>query len=786
MIKLLASIYDPLGVLNPIVVTFKVFFQKLCLSKLGWDEHLDGDLLKEWNVIIDGLSDASDICVPRIYADMSRDVDCVELHGFADASVKAYGCCIYMRVKYVDGSVVSCLVCAKSRVAPIKKMTVPRLELCGAVLLSKLMANVYSCFASCIELLKVFCWVDSSIALSWINAESKVFVPFVQRRVEKCRDLSDARKCVGWFHVRSEDNPADIVSRGVLGCEIVNNDFWFKGPEFLLNSNIDLNGHNVDITNDEFLTSFTNNEVITGESFDMQLVFDVGKYESFEKLVRITAYVNRFIGNIDIKKREKITSNILIPSELIKARMMWFEYIQRRDEKGNRNFKQLASDLRFEKVNNVIRCMGRLENAPLPYETKHPIYIPKESKIAELLVLQYHKLALHGGVKDTLNLLRSKYWIPKARNMIRSLIHRCTICRRYEGKSYSYPQSPALPEYRLYGEFAFKNIGVDYAGPLHVRNIYGNDKQMYKAWIVIITCASTRAICLDLVPDCSAATFILSFKRFISRRGVPSLVISDNGTQFASEQTQLFTLTKGIKWKFNLPLAPWWGGIFERMVRTTKRCLKKVLGNARINFDEMLTLLFEIEMVINNRPLTFIYEDPGSVPLTPNHLLFGRNLNIQASDCDNENNEVIEIDLHKRHKAVSFILNCYIKRWKHEYLTELREFHKSKKGASEPLISVGDVVIIHDENKVRSLWPVGIVENIIPSNDGAIRGVSVRHITESGRSNVIKRPVNKLYPLECIKASTQENNLDSCINIKFINEDDIELVKTIQHPGGGC
>ena len=127
VIKLLASIYDPLGVLNPIVVTFKVFFQKLCLSKLGWDEHLDGDLLKEWNVIIEGLSDASDICVPRIYADMSRDVDCVELHGFADASVKAYGCCIYMRVKYVDGSVVSCLVCAKSRVAPIKKMAVPRL-----------------------------------------------------------------------------------------------------------------------------------------------------------------------------------------------------------------------------------------------------------------------------------------------------------------------------------------------------------------------------------------------------------------------------------------------------------------------------------------------------------------------------------------------------------------------------------------------------------------------------------------------------------------------------------
>ena len=250
-----------------------------------------------------------------------------------------------------------------------------------------------------------------------------------------------------------------------------------------------------------------------------------------------------------------------------------------------------------------------------------------------MVIIDAHKEVKHNGVKETLNYLRTEFWIPRCRNLIRKIIHECFICKYFEGKCYDYPESPALPSFRVQMDYAFTYTGIDLAGPFLVKNIYTKsiNESMHKCWMILYTCANSRNIYLDLVPDCSAEACVSALKRFISSRGAPKLFISDNGSNFVSNDVQEFVASKFISWSFNPQAAPWTGGFFERMIKSVKRCLKKVLFNSRLTYEELQTVLKEIENVINNRPLVFLYDEINDNVLTPNKLLFGRNLPVVAA-----------------------------------------------------------------------------------------------------------------------------------------------------------
>ena len=164
---------------------------------------------------------------------------------------------------------------------------------------------------------------------------------------------------------------------------------------------------------------------------------------------------------------------------------------------------------------------------------------------------------------------------------------------------------------------------MDFAGPLYVKNIYKSKGEMFKCYIVLFTCASTRAIHVELGPDLTASSFIRVLKRFFGR-GLPNLFISDNGKTFKDGKVKKFVLNLNIDWKFNVPTASWWGGFFEICVKLVKRCLKKVLGDARLSYEELETVLIETEGVLNSRPLTYVYNELSEGPLTPSYLVIGR------------------------------------------------------------------------------------------------------------------------------------------------------------------
>jgi len=323
--------------------------------------------------------------------------------------------------------------------------------------------------------------------------------------------------------------------------------------------------------------------------------------------------------------------------------------------------------------------------------------------LTRLYIERAHKLALHWGVRATLAELRSKYWVPQARKQIRQIKGRCVTCRRYDGKAYPTPVTAVLPKFRVSEARPFERVGVDFAGPLYVKK----GRLEVKVCICLFTCAVSRAIHLEMVENLSVSDFMLCFRRFTGRRGVPGLIVSDNAKTFqaaklfvrrlmASDEALSYFENRNVEWKFNLSRAPWWGGFFERMVGCVKRTLYKTLRNSKLSSCELYTTLIEIEGTINNRPLTYAYDETDAEMLTPAHLMYGYRFDMIPDDVKDEEDET---SIQKRHRYLANKRRHYWNRWRSEYLTSLREHHKMKDNKSARTVQVGDVVIVVDESK---------------------------------------------------------------------------------------
>ena len=256
---------------------------------------------------------------------------------------------------------------------------------------------------------------------------------------------------------------------------------------------------------------------------------------------------------------------------------------------------------------------------------KYPIFLPHDSKFSELIVADAHELVFHQRVRATLTEVRSRYWITQCRKLVRKMLNNCMICKFIDAKPFLLPAPPEFPDYRVEIAPPFTNIGIDHLGPLWVKEIYENSEiAMHKAYVALTSCCVSRMVHLELQPNLQADTFVRTLKRIFSRVGTPSFIISDNHKTFKSKKVRDFVKRLSIRWKFILPLAPHWGGFYERMNGIIKRALQKTLKNSKLTYEELETVIVQIECVINSRPISYIYEDDLAEPLTPSHLLYKR------------------------------------------------------------------------------------------------------------------------------------------------------------------
>ena len=720
-----------------------MLFQALCLDGTSWDDPLTGSLLDSWKQIINDLQAMKPIRVPRCYFSyFSHDGPSYELHGFSDASSKAYAAVVYMRSAHQNGKIEVALVASKTRVAPMKRQSIPRLELLGATILARLMNSIQRALSPLPLTLECFYWTDSYTVLCWVR-NNKSWKPYVQHRVNEIRKLTDVDS---WKFCPGEKNPADLPSRGIRGPDLAQTETWWNGAEFLKsskekwpsepgNTEIDENEANVEVMKPKAPSLITRSLTGVSETVaspNIEAVIDCHRYSSKTRLLRVTARVMRFINNI---RGCRVASDDLTVDELKTAEKLWVSSIQassfkdevrclsRINEKEPILVKQL--DL-FKDQENIIPCRGRINESSLSLSEKQPILLPSKHPFTDLIILDHHKI-VHNGIKETLNSIREKYWIVRGREAVKRMVRRCVICKKFEGKAFNTPKVAPLPASRVSDSPPFTNTGVDFAGPLFVTDRSQNEtERTSKAYVCLWTCASTRAVHLELVPN-------LTVKRIVR-----------------AKEIQQYLINKGVTWDFIIERAPWQGGFWERMVGITKRCLRKAVGRESLSFEEMRTVLIEIEATLNNRPVTYLYHDEQGIsyPLSPASLIYGRTIATTPNDKQFEIGCTHQ-SLTRRQKYHRRLLSEFTNQWRKEYLQSLRESSRASKGSTDNVINVGEVVLLKDDKSARSLWKLAKIEELIPSRDNEIRVAKVRVVnSDKGRSVMLRRPLQHLIPLE--------------------------------------
>ncbi|KAG6454118.1 hypothetical protein O3G_MSEX008494 [Manduca sexta] len=740
----ISKLFDPLGWLAPLSTKLKIIFQNVWLSNISWDDQLPENIKTEWEKVKQDINNLNKLQIPRwIY---TKECHKIELHGFCDSSIKAYACVIYGKIN--DGDKISIpLLVAKTRLVPVgKKISLPRLELSGALLLSRLMSKVKQCLSN--YQTEVYGWSDSMVVLGWLSGDPGRWKTFVANRVQEIINIMP-RSC--WRYIKSEHNPADCASRGITALQLIEHNLWWQGPSLLQNNCYKEIQQQYFTWYQEVKKAKHVNvaEHVTENSIIYQLL---SKYSSFNKVIRILSWILR------LKYKPEHKQSFLSISELRRSRNIIIKNVQEatfakeiislRDSNKFPTKSTINQLNPFLDKNNILRVGGRLRNTHLDPEMKHPIIIPGHCRLAELLIDQSHELTFHGGARLTSAFLRHKYWIIGGNNIVKKRLRGCVTCKRHDPVKHNQIMGD-LPAARTTPTRPFYHTGVDYTGFVDVKSNKGRGVKTSKGYIAVFVCMVTKAVHLELVSDLSSSSFLSALRRMAARRGTPRHIYSDNGTNFVGASrtinqeyldlkstldSSFFTAITEmeIQWHFNAPSWPSAGGLWEAAVRSLKYHLKRVIGEQKLTFEEYSTLLAQLEACLNARPLCTLTEDPGDLNyLTPSHFLAsGPTLTIMETERDHRT----------RWQLTQKIFDDIWKRWRIEYLCQLSA--RSKWRQSQANLNINDVVIIHDANLPAGRWALGRIIELHPGKDGYVRVVSIK--TKNG---IVKRPITKISKL---------------------------------------
>ncbi|VEN60332.1 unnamed protein product [Callosobruchus maculatus] len=748
----ICQVFDPFGLVSCIIVNAKLLVQKMWSRKLEWDEELPNDLKETWSNFRQDLKNIIHLKIPR-QAAISQYLT-IECHGFCDASEVAYAACIFIRCTFDNQEPVSNLLCAKSRIAPLKQISLPRLELCAAVLVANLMNKTVQ--AIDIQFNQYYLWTDSTITLAWIQGEPKRWKTFVANRVSEIQSLTHIED---WRHVLSEDNPADILSRGTT-VELLNNcQLWWHGPFWF--SDKDLKYYNEPFHNDVDIPEKRNMVVLTAYSENNDILELINKFSNLNKIIRIVAYVQRFLNKIKHKNKDNL-SPVFSPVEIddaltcliIQVQKSCFpeEYHALINNKELKNSSKLLSLRPFIK-DRVMRVGGRLRNANKQYDKKYPIILPKGHRLTYLILRNEHVRLLHCGVQNLLCSVREKYWPVSGRNACKGVVNNCVTCFKAAPRDMNYLMGD-LPDVRVNNYLPFQNVGIDYGGPFYLKDRKGRGAKINKIYICLFICMCVKAVHIEVVSELTTEAFLAALKRFGSRRGLPNHIYSDNGTNFVGANNSLKEIyeflqlnsdqignnlaIQHVHWHFIPARSPSFGGIWEAGIKSAKFHIKRVIGNQYLTFEEFVTVITQIEGILNSRPLCPLTNDSEDLSaLTPAHFLIGR----QLTTLPEHDLTDIPTNRLRNWQMLQAMTQHYWNRWNKEYLSELQTRMKWKKNCAN-MLTIGSLVLVKEDNVPSLDWRLGRIVELFPGKDGITRVCDVKV-----RGGVIRRALNRLCAL---------------------------------------
>lgn len=761
ILSVASSLYDPLGFVAPVTLIPKLVLQNACRQKLGWDERIAEADTECWTSWLASLPELSKVSIERCLEPMTLDKHSTrtELHIFSDASEKAYGSAAYLKVCDASGNSKCSLIIGKSRLAPIKTLSIPRLELAAAALAVKLYQLVTQELD--IEIHDTIFWTDSMIVLGYINNDKKRFKTFVANRLSYIHDATTPKD---WRYVPSRLNPADLASRGFYPYDTDKLSIWLKGPNFILEdrSTWPKIVTKLSVSDDDIEVKPEVN-VNMSQGKQSKGVNDLlNRYSDWNRLQRAVGWLLRFktylverylrSNKVSYATPKHFTANEIREATSSVIRVLQMEVY--RDE--IRSIVQVGKvpkssslvRLNPEYTDGLLRVGGRLQNSLIGEDAKHPIILPSSHHVTRILIRDFHERNAHMGVLHVLSLIRQNYWIVQGLRTVKSVLNRCLDCKRNRHRPVT-QQMGQLPEERLIPDKApFTYVGIDYFGPMTVKS----GRRHLKRYGCLFTCLTTRAVHIEIAHSLDTDSFICALRRFVGRRGNPEKIFSDNGTNFVSGEKILrqeieqwndsrlakFCQQHKINWHFNPPYAPHMGGVWERLVRSVKTALKSVIREQLLNDEALLTLVVEIEKILNDRPITQVSSDSRDPePLSPNKLL------IMRTNASFPPGLFSKHDIYCRRwwKQVQYLANLFWRRWTREYLSNLQV--RQKWHTQQRSVDVNDLVLVCDEPSSRGQWPLGLVLEVSKGRDGLVRSCKVKV-----NGSIKVRPITTLCMLE--------------------------------------
>jgi hypothetical protein len=736
------SVFDPTGLATPVTILGKMLIQDLWRASCEWDEAIPDNLNRAWREWIESLDLLQNLAVPR---HIPRSKGPIHLHVFTDASEKAYAAAVYIVTIDSEGNRSSHLVSSKARVTPLKCISIPRLELQATILGCRLADSVKR--ETDYEIHQTHYWTDSRTVLAWIRSDPRSFKPFVAHRLA---ELETYTRPSDWHWVPTSDNVADLATRGVKTDFDIKHR-WFSGPQFILEPP-DKWPKPKETTQTTVNTGEERNLVntVTASEYTKETYSHLPDTTRFSRYIRLQRSLGRLLLAIEIftrKRTKSATSNDLDSRHLLVAEHLLLQRCQK--ESFAEELTRLRNNDSVPKSSKLYRLATKTTADGLltldgrykinsATNQRQPIILDIKNRITQLIVQHYHEQFNHGNHHTVINELQQKYHIIGLRSHLRNIHARCQWCKVKKTKPVKYQLGDLPPERLMHHQPAFTATATDFFGPIKVTI----GRRVEKRWGALYTCLTTRAVHVEIANSLSASSMIQTLRRMMARRGTPTIIYSDNGTNYIGAEREIrealdsaelsnFLTNKRIIWKKIPPGAPSMGGAWEVMVKCIKNALYHTLRDKIPSEDTLHTLLLEAEHIVNSRPLTPINANLTEEQLTPNHFLIQRSNGMTPFGSFSDKKT-----LKNTWQEVQQLAERFWKKWLIEYKPILLP---RKRAADQPNLKPGDVVLIVDSTLPRGTWPRGLIEKVYPGPDGKVRVTEVRTI-----AGLIRRPTSRL------------------------------------------
>jgi hypothetical protein len=806
----LARIYDVLGLISHFTIRGRILLQRSWENKIGWDETIPDAAVKDWKTWLEQIKDIAKLKFPRRFTKLDglSDAEDVHLHIFSDAGGEAFGAVAYLVIK-AKGRTESSIVMAKAKVTPLRLKTetavkeMPRLELMAALIAARLSKTITDAIKN-VTLRRSF-WCDSEVVLRWILNPNQKLIKYAIGPIEELLELTERNE---WKFVPTELNVADLCTKMRRFDFSCNNSVWMKGPQFIRENEECWPKLPVKFQIDEFHTAnniylkklrYSTHELppincpmASDDAIDRLSASIKAKWT---KLTRATGralklHMDIFLpliktkqfNNIAIlKELKRLTNNVeLVQSvDIERAEHFIFRKIQREAfpieykalSEGRSVKNPMMQQLNvFMDPQGLIRINARTDINKKSHPQQYAPLLPRKNVFVTNLLAYYHYKYEHICTEAQVAEIRSIAWVLQLRTALRSVKARCNWCRIKNAMPYS-PKMAPLPDDRVNADFKpFEVTGIDIAGPLRP-TINGNTKKVY---ILIFVCALTRYIHLHVLDSMESLRILEAIVQFWTAYGPVRKFISDNASNFKKtaktleqdyQREKVFNTHLSflgpklaelyrVEWQFIPAHSPWFGGMYERLIKEVKRALFRTLEKRKITRVELNIAVQEAAHRINCRPLTENSIDAAdSEILTPHHLVKNKSgWPLLPGIHKNVYSTIPDRSIYKRGRATA---DEMMQRFTARYLPELTK--QSKWFQTRTLPKVGDLVLVIEPNHTRREWRRGKIVKIHIGKDGTSRRADVR----MANGKVMKeRALRNLAKLDLTKSLHVENPPD--------------------------